>query len=89
MMLSAPVLGGIIDRFGFPPMFYTTASAAMLIGILYSAIALRRQRSGALEEDRSAVPVMDLVEEPTDLEETKQEAAEPVAAPFPHLGRSA
>ncbi len=40
-MFSAPVLGGIIDRFGFSAMFYTAAAAAMLTGIVYAAFTRR------------------------------------------------
>lgn len=41
-MVSGPVLGGIIDRFGFAPMFYTAAGTAVGIGAFYALTGARQ-----------------------------------------------
>ena len=88
-MLSAPVLGGIIDRFGFPAMFYTTSAAAMSIGILYAAVTHPGWAAGGLSRDETAVPAVHVVEDLLEPEQTEPQFNEPVSLPFPHLGRSA
>ncbi len=88
-MLSAPVLGGIIDRFGFPAMFYTTSAAAMSIGILYAALTRRDWAAAAIRQDETAVPTMHVVDDLREPEQDEPQLNEPVSVPFPHLGRSA
>jgi len=51
VVLSAPVLGAIIDRFGFVPMFATAGATCLAIGITYAATAQRRR----VEESLSCV----------------------------------
>ncbi|HUG91390.1 MAG TPA: MFS transporter [Planctomycetaceae bacterium] len=89
--LSAPILGGVIDSFGgtgFVEMFWLAAGAAAVIGVFYAMTAARRPDEDVLraraEAAAAAVPVVF-----RDVTAVPDPADEPVAVPFPHVGRSA
>lgn len=46
----SPLMGRIIDRYGFPPMFLVSSGTGLAIGLIYAVIALRHP-------DAEAVPV--------------------------------
>lgn len=50
VFLSAPVLGWVIDTFGFVPMFLVSASTALVIGVYYAAAT-----HGLIDEDSDDV----------------------------------
>jgi MFS family permease len=93
-MVGGPVLGGIIDHFGFAPMFYTAAITSLVMAAAYAVL---ERRYPAREHDalrRHAEPLADSAiparPEPAPvLAECEADDDEPVALPFPHLGRSA
>jgi MFS family permease len=41
-MISAPILGGIIDNGSFPAMFFTSSAATLAVGVLYALTAARQ-----------------------------------------------
>jgi MFS family permease len=77
-MLSAPLLGWIIDAFGFTPMFLTASGTAFVIGIAFWLTSgLRQEAKGTLQGNEIGV------------EEELADDEEQPTAPFPQLGRSA
>jgi len=41
-IISAPLLGWVIDRFGFSPMFYVSSGVALSVGALYALTSARK-----------------------------------------------
>ncbi len=54
VFLSAPLLGGIIDAYGFHAMFLTSAGFALTIGMLYALLT-----HGAADSDRDPILVIE------------------------------
>ena len=91
--LSAPVLGGVIDAYGgagFAEMFWVAAVTAGVITVFYAATAARhvdedvlRARAEAAALAAPPIAFRDVTAAPS------QPSDEPVAVPFPHVGRSA
>jgi MFS family permease len=94
-MISAPLLGAIIDHFhhqgmthlGFRLMFYTTAGIGLAIGTLYSLTEARKPDDEFSREEHKPL------QEPISLLDESalpdQETEDSVAVPVPQLGRSA
>jgi MFS family permease len=84
--LAAPILGGIIDYFdgvGFSQMFFVTGAASLGVAILYALTAARKPDVDYVEaHERSPA-------EPEETLAADEPEDEPVAAPFPHIGRMA
>lgn len=86
--LSAPILGRIIvyfDQVGFTPMFFTSSSIALLIGVVYALTTARQPDDDVTEEEQQVKGISTLDDE----ELSAQKSGEPVVLPLPHLGRSA
>lgn len=100
-MISAPVLGGLIDYFseqfgpkaGFVAMFYASAGTALVIGIVYAIKTVRTVDNDGRHEVSHPQPPVDgeIVESEADSmdEDDGDAGTESVTLPFPHLGRSA
>jgi MFS family permease len=100
-MLSAPVLGWIIEYFGalygnaagFHAMFYTAAAFACGTGVFYALTAARKPDSDLIRDPARHDPLSEVrtANEPfaPTPEPAPFAAEEPEAVPFPHLGRSA
>lgn len=88
--ISAPILGGIIDYFdgaGFPQMFFTSGSCALVIAIVYALTAARRPDEDHREEEiEIALPV---IAEDEETDSQREPEDEPVTVPFPHVGHNA
>ena len=88
-ILSAPLLGGMIDRYGFSPMFTVTAGMSLLLAAVY-ALTDARKPDDDIRGDRPR---------PSDEHEHLSRRHTPIsppskrddsiAVPFPHVGRSA
>ena len=64
IVLSAPVLGAIIDQFSFVSMFYTTSTTAALAGIFYCFACARYSKPAekdlVVTEDEGSMIVIEL-----------------------------
>ncbi len=94
-MLSAPVLGTIIDRFGahgFGTMFATVSGLSALVAVTYGLTAARRpdvDRHHEAEASAMSVSVFDDDDdEPTDPHD-RSAIHQPAAVPFPPVGQNA
>lgn len=92
-MLAGPVLGGIIDRFGFAPMFYSAGLTALVIAVVYAAL---EHRFPAKQHEAERVFAATLVSADPNARPSSPQDDRPmtgddelVTLPFPHLGRSA
>lgn len=68
IMVSSPILGGVIDRYGFPAMFYTSASTMTVVTLLYAVLRFRTA-------DNANVPVID---QPVEADDAPADEATPV-----------
>lgn len=85
-MISAPVLGGIIDHFGFTPMFFTVAGTAVGIGVFYALTGARQPDDDVLASEPATQPAM--VPSPETVASTSpDEHDDSVPVPCPNLGR--
>lgn len=86
-MLCAPLLGWIIDTYGFTAMFLATAGTAASVGTLYALTDARAlDNESATVEDKSKVHVVPKADEEI---RDERDPNDSIAVPFPHLGRSA
>jgi hypothetical protein len=71
VFLSAPLLGWVIDAYGFSTMFMTSAALAFTVGVMYAVLT-----HGAADSDRDVAPPAFAVDEVGDIEvEAEQEPA--------------
>jgi MFS family permease len=76
VFLFAPLLGWVIDAFGFVPMFLTSAAATLLIGIYYATATI-----GLTDDDSDHVPSIQPPLAEPQLAGPQRPAAEPVPRP--------
>jgi len=101
-MLSAPLLGAVIDffgakfglRIGFFAMFYTSASIALTIGVVYAFTAARNPDNDIEHDEKETADWSDSSQRrpaclTDDATTTHDESDEPLSLPMPHLGRIA
>ena len=88
-MLSAPLLGWIIDGYGFTPMFLTASGTTFVIGIGFWLTSGLREEAKSPSFSQKTAEAREENETGVGVAEELPDADEQPTAPFPQLGRSA